>query len=171
MILLEDDPKLQKVLADDSDIGSPSFCRDLNILIEALGEYGGMGLAAPQLGIARRLLLIESKPNSRYPLAPVVDLMVIVNPVILSSSSLVEYDWEGCLSVPGKRVKVGRSQSVKISFLDQFGVCRELDLTGFTARIFLHEYDHLEGVTILDRVEDQSFILSEEEYFADIGPS
>ena len=171
MILKAEDPNLVKVETEDSDIGSSAFLFDLNILKNTLHDLGGMGIAAPQLGIQRRLFLIESKPNERYPLAPVIDLLVIANPKIISQSVEVSKDWEGCLSVSGQRVKVLRPQEVSFTYQDETGAAKQLTLQGFGARIFFHEYDHLEGLTILDRALDPDDIISNEEYFKKIESS
>jgi len=165
MILKAGDPKLIKVETEDRDIGSSAFLNDLGKLKSALNEYGGMGIAAPQLGITRRLLLIESKPNERYPNAPFINLIVIANPQIISSSVHLEEDWEGCLSVEGQRVKISRPIEVTFTFQDEVGLQQEMTLEGFGARIFFHEYDHLEGLTILDRAKDPVDVISNEDYF------
>ena len=171
MILTAGDSNLIKVEAEDSDIGSPAFKNDLNRLLYVLEDLGGMGIAAPQLGIQRRLLLIESKPNERYPYAPQMDLLVMANPRVLEQSEEQEYDWEGCLSVPGKRVEISRSVSVTVSYSDLNRIEHEIILKGFPARVFLHEFDHLEGFTILDRAESSKRIISEEEYLTKITKS
>ena len=171
MILTVGDSKLVKVETEDDDIGSSAFLHDYETLLKALREHGGMGIAAPQLGISRRLLLIESKPNERYPHAPVMDLIVMANPRIISESSEKELGWEGCLSVPGKRVHILRSTSVSVTYFDLSGNPCELTLNGFPARVFLHEFDHLEGLSILDRAKGQDSILNEEEYFDKIADS
>ena len=171
MILKAGDPNLVKVETDDSDIGSSAFLFDLNKLKAALHDLGGMGIAAPQLGIQRRLFLIESKPNERYPLAPIIDLLVIVNPKVLSRSAEVSRDWEGCLSVSGQRVKVSRPQEVCFTYQDETGTIKKMTLKGFGARIFFHEYDHLEGLTILERALGPDDIISNEEYLNKIKPS
>lgn len=168
MILKAGDSSLKKVETEDNDIGSPAFHFDLDRLLCALQDLGGMGIAAPQLGIQRRLLLIESKPNERYPHAPKMDLLIMSNPRLIRQSAQEEYGWEGCLSVPAKRIEISRSLSVTVSYSDVENMRHELELTGFPARIFLHEFDHLEGLTILDRAESPERILSEEEYFSRI---
>lgn len=165
MILTVGNPDLRKVENEVEDFGSQLFKKDLQSLINALEKYQGMGIAAPQIGIPRRLLIIDSKPNSRYPHAPVTGRMILVNPEIQSTSKEQELGWEGCLSVPGKRVNVKRSQSVAISYRDVDGNLHNSELAGFAARVFLHEFDHLEGISILDRAESPDDIIFEEEYF------
>ena len=165
MILQAGDPNLKKVELEENDFESSAFTNDLNLLIDALREHGGMGLAAPQLGIMRRILLIESKPNKRYPYAPHIELMTIINPKIVEVADEEEMGWEGCLSVSGKRVEVSRPVGVKFKCQNQYGEPCEYSLDGFAARIFFHEFDHLEGLTILDRAKSDSDIVSEQEYF------
>jgi peptide deformylase len=160
-------PKLHQKAAKVIDFGSLELQQDLDFLKKALKDLGGMGIAAPQLGLSRRLLLIHSKPNKRYSHAPKSALMVLINPVFKASID-VEEGWEGCLSVPGLRGLVSRSLSVLVTYQDVLGETQELQLDGFLARIFLHEYDHLEGLTFLDRVEDTTKLLSEQEYFRQV---
>ena len=165
MILKAGDPRLIKVEADDIDFDSPAFKKDLSVLINVLHAEGGMGIAAPQLGISRRLLIIESKPNSRYPNAPETPMLIMVNPYILEKSLNEEIGWEGCLSVPAKRVRVKRASSVKVKYQDQAGREQIKELSGFIARIFLHEFDHIEGITILDRALSNDDVIAEKDYF------
>ena len=168
MILKVGDPDLRKVENEVDDFDSQLFKDDLNLLIDSLEKYKGMGIAAPQIGISRRLLIIDSKPNSRYPHAPTTGRLILVNPHIEKASDEFEYGWEGCLSVPGKRVNVKRSTQISISYKKQDGTPVVTNLTGFAARVFLHEFDHLEGISILDRAESLGDIIPEEEYFKNL---
>lgn len=165
MILKVGNPDLRKVENEVDDFDSQLFKDDLNLLLDSLEKYQGMGIAAPQIGIARRLLIIDSKPNSRYPHAPTTGRLILVNPRIEKVSDETEFGWEGCLSVPGKRVNVKRANQVSISYKKQDGSPVVTELAGFAARVFLHEFDHLEGISILDRAESPGDIISEEEYF------
>jgi peptide deformylase len=72
--------------------------------------------------------------------------------------------WEGCLSVPGIRGLVPRYQTIEVKYTDHNGNLQKQELTDFIARIFQHEYDHLEGLVFLDRVENNQDLISEEEY-------
>ncbi|MCM8532107.1 MAG: peptide deformylase [Lentisphaeraceae bacterium] len=154
---------LHKIAAEVIDFGSDALFKDIDSLKKTMKLHGGMGIAAPQLGINRRILLIHSKPNSRYPLAPHSDLMVLVNPTFTVNVDELE-DWEGCLSVPGIRGLVRRPTQVSVNYFDKFGKSQQKSFDGFLARIFLHEYDHLEGLTFLNRVDDNSKLISEVEY-------
>jgi peptide deformylase len=90
---------------------------------------------------------------------------VMINPEFEALSDHKEKDWEGCLSIPGIRALVPRYREILIRYTDQQGEWVELRLDGFVARIFQHEYDHLEGRVYLDSVEDNRDIVSESEYF------
>ena len=157
-------PDLQKVAAEVTDFSSDEILSDINTLKTAMKKHGGMGIAGPQLGIDRRILLIHSKPNTRYPDAPHSDLMVLINPQFQENIDQEE-GWEGCLSVPGLRGLVSRSTEVSVKYQDEEGEWYEKRFEGFLARIFLHENDHLDGMTFVNRVADNSKLISEMEYF------
>jgi peptide deformylase len=88
----------------------------------------------------------------------------MINPRIIAHSSEMLKDWEGCLSVPDIRGLVPRYQTVEVEYTDCYGNLQKQELTDFIARIFQHEYDHLEGLVFLDRVENNHDLISEEEY-------
>lgn len=135
-------------------------------LMQAMNDRKGVGIAAPQLSISSQILIVASRPNIRYPDAPLIDPIVMINPKVLFQSLETNKGWEGCLSVPGIRGRVLRSNSVKVAFVDVAGRSHELELDGFPARIFLHEYDHLIGLTFLDRVESNNELVTEKEFIA-----
>jgi hypothetical protein len=88
----------------------------------------------------------------------------MINPRIINHSEEVVTGWEGCLSVPGKRGKVPRYKWVEVEYLNRQGVVIREVLTDFVARIFQHEYDHLEGILFIDRVVNSTDLITEEEY-------
>ena len=88
----------------------------------------------------------------------------MINPEFEPLSNEKEKDWEGCLSIPGIRALVPRYRSIKISFLDRSGNRVVLNSEGFVARVFQHEYDHLDGIVYLDRVDNNQEIISEKEF-------
>lgn len=124
----------------------------------------GAGIAAPQVHVSSRVFILSIKPSPRYPDAPEVEPTAVINPEILWSSDTVEKDWEGCLSVPGIRGRVPRPDAIRVHYQDRHGATVEREFSGFAARVFLHEYDHLEGLTWLDHVEDNREIVSEQEF-------
>ena len=110
----------------------------------------GIGLAAPQVGIQKRILVIdlnfedpESPPN------------VFINPEIISSSASLDTYEEGCLSIPGVYLNVVRPSSIKLSFRDEMGRPKKMNAEGLMARCIQHEIDHLNGVLFVDKVTDQ----------------
>ncbi len=111
-------------------------------------ELRGVGLAAPQVGIARRLMLVcpSGEPG---------DEEVVINPEILDADGR-EVGEEGCLSFPGLYGQVPRAQTVRVRYQDLDFRDREMVLTGFVARVFLHELDHLDGRVFIDRMVPES---------------
>lgn len=132
--------------------------KDLHVSLEGTN---GVGLAAPQIFESLRMIIVASKPTKRYPTAPQMAPIIMINPSFTPLSDVMEKDWEGCLSIPGIRGKVPRYQQIGINYGDLTGKRIEMELTGFVARIFQHEYDHLEGLVYLDRIENNQDIISE----------
>jgi peptide deformylase len=157
-------PILRKSATPVNDFNSESIQRVIADMQATLADSHGIGLAAPQIGESLQIVIIASKPNPRYPAAPEMDPVVMINPQMEVIDNSVYKDWEGCLSIPGIRARVPRYQAVKIGYLDQFGQQATLQLTDFVARVFQHEFDHLQGKVYLDRVEDNSDIIAESEY-------
>ena len=105
-------------------------------LKSALAQSGGVGLAAPQIGILRRVIIVR----------PIENIFAFVNPVIVNRSKRMVRSVEGCLSVPGKTVAIQRHASVTIRHDGGTTQCH-----GLMARIVQHEIDHLDGITIVQR--------------------
>ena len=114
----------------------------------------GVGLAAPQIGINKRLFVIGVKGNPRYPQINSIPFSVFINPVIKKMSKRTSDFEEACLSVPDKRIILTRSRMIWAYWQDQWGRYHKSRLSGMLARIFLHEYDHLDGILISDYVDD-----------------
>ncbi|MGB3202457.1 MAG: peptide deformylase [Nodosilinea sp.] len=138
--------------------------RLINQLLETMRAAHGVGIAAPQLGQALRVLVVASRPNLRYPQAPLMEPVVMINPRLVSASDDLEMGWEGCLSVPGVRGRVPRHRAVEVEYRDRHGRLQQREWEGFVARIFQHEADHLEGRVFLDRVQSETDLLSEQVY-------
>lgn len=133
-------------------------------LITTAVATNGVGIAAPQVSQSYRLFIVASRPNARYPNAPMMEPTAMINPHIIAHSAEVVKGWEGCLSVPGIRGLVPRYQAIEVEYTCQDGqLCRQ-ELTDFVARIFQHEYDHLDGIVFLDRVESTQDLMTEQEY-------
>ena len=137
----------------------------IETLQHTLATTQGVGIAAPQISISKRIIIIASRPTLRYPSAPLMEPTVMINPAFQALSDTKEKDWEGCLSIPGIRALVPRHKKILINYTNQHGVLVEARLEGFVARVFQHEFDHLEGKVYLDRVEDNRDIFAESEYF------
>jgi peptide deformylase len=160
------DPVLRQVASPIEAIQSPEIQRLIDDLIETVRQSNGVGIAAPQVGESMQLMIVASHPTPRYPHAPTMAPIALINPKILRHSMQMVKDWEGCLSVPGQRGLVPRYLSVEVAYLDRTGQPQQIELTGFVARIFQHEYDHFQGIVFLDRVENTTEIITEEAYQA-----
>jgi peptide deformylase len=133
-------------------------------LISTVQKANGVGIAAPQVAMGDRLFIVASRPNLRYPQAPTMEPTAMINPRIIASSTETVKDWEGCLSIPGIRGLVPRSLAIEIEYTTRDGKLHQQELTDFVARIFQHEYDHLNGMVFLDRVESTQELMTEDEY-------
>ncbi len=133
-------------------------------LSATVSQAHGVGIAAPQVAASYRLFIVASRPNLRYPHAPVMEPTAMINPRIIAHSTEIVKGWEGCLSVPGIRGLVPRYQAIEIAYTDRNGKLQKQELTDFVARIFQHEYDHLDGVLFVDRVENPAELITEDEY-------
>lgn len=134
-----DDPALHALVAD---------------LHDTMQHAGGVGIAAPQIGVDLAVVLFGFEHSARYPDAPPVPATVLVNPLIEPLGSEVDEDWEGCLSVPGLRGKVPRHRRIRYSGFDPHGARIEREAEGFHARVVQHECDHLWGTLFPMRVRD-----------------
>lgn len=152
-----------------TDFAAPELAEQIRAMETLMHERNGVGIAAPQIGVGLQLMIIASKPNVRYPQAPKMEPLLLVNPSIKWQSANTFKDWEGCLSVPGLRGLVTRPCAVKVCYQDRQGAACEMALDGFPARVFFHEYDHLLGKTFLDRVESTADLYSEKEYLKRIN--
>ncbi len=119
-------------------------------MLRSMYTAKGIGLAAPQVGIQKQLLVIDIDHET-----PTTPPLVLINPEIISSSASVETYEEGCLSIPGVYLDVVRPASIKISFRDEMGRPKKMNADGLIGRVIQHEMDHLQGVLFVDRVTDQ----------------
>lgn len=138
-------------------------------MIETMREAPGVGLAAPQVGRSLKLTVIETLPEldeEGNEIEGSRDLYVITNPEVVWTSRKMVDGIEGCLSIPGYLGEVERHESIRVRAQDRFGKKIKLRLGGWTARIFQHEIDHLNGVLYIDRLTDQESFWTEEEFEA-----
>ena len=113
-----------------------------------------LGVAAPQIYVSKRVIIVASRPNLRYPDAPEMDAIVMINPDILEAGGENIWGEEGCLSVPDQRGLVLRSEVVHVRYQTLTGEWVERYFQGFPARIIQHEIDHLNGILFVDRLEN-----------------
>jgi peptide deformylase len=163
------DPRLRQVAVPVQNFDS-RLQSLINDLIFTAEQTDGVGIAAPQVGESSRLFVVASRPNPRYPDAPVMAPTAMVNPRILAYDDVILTGWEGCLSVPDRRGLVPRYQTIEVEYCDRHGHVKQQILTGFVARIFQHEHDHLAGHVFLDRVPQGGVVLSEAEYWDQVTP-
>ena len=120
-------------------------------MLRSMYAAKGIGLAAPQVGIHKQLLVLDLDLET-----PTTPPVVLINPEIISSSATVETYEEGCLSIPGVYLNVVRPSEIVLSFRDEMGRPRKMKADGLMARCIQHEMDHLEGVLFVDRVTDEN---------------
>jgi peptide deformylase len=160
------DPQLLRVSEPVRDFDSPELLELLADMRETMAALSGAGLAAPQIGVPRRVVIFGTgAPNPRYPEAEIVPATVLINPVLEPLSELMEAGWEGCLSVPGMRGLVPRYQQLHYRGLDEHGRAIDRRVEGFHARVVQHEVDHLDGILYPMRMTDLSQFGFNEELF------
>jgi peptide deformylase len=133
-------------------------------LIATAHAANGVGIAAPQVASSLRLFIVASRPSPRYPLAPTMEPTAMINPEIIDRSRDLITGWEGCLSVPGVRGLILRDSAIEVKYFTKHGELVRQELTGFIARIFQHELDHLDGILFPDRVSTPTDLITEAEY-------
>lgn len=157
-------PLLRQPAEPVDNITDPAFQSQLDDLLQFVMEKGGMGIAAPQVGISQQVFILSSHPNARYPYAPDVEPFFVLNPEIISVSDNINKDWEGCLSLPGIRALVPRHEEVEVRYQTRDGDVVQTRYKGFLARVFQHELDHLQGMVFLDRVVNTRDVMMEQEW-------
>jgi len=161
-------PLLRQLAAPVEDVSSVSTQQLLTDLLNFVQQKQGMGIAAPQVGISEQIFIMCSHPNARYPHAPLMPPTCVLNPTIKSHSTAQSKDWEGCLSIPGIRALVPRYDAIEVSYQDRDGEYIQTQFTGFLARLFQHEYDHLQGKLFIDRAESTLDIMTEKQWRASV---
>lgn len=118
------------------------LCQTLDKMIPFMRTNGGAGLAAPQIGIQKRFFVMNAKDKVRK----------VINPEILSCGTATMEEFEGCLSIPGIHKKVSRPRRITVRYRNELGEVIEEELKDYPARVFQHEFDHLEGILFTDRL-------------------
>jgi len=148
-------PVLRQIAEPVEVFDSPELHALIADMEDTMAAYDGAGLAAIQIGVPLRVMIFGVEHNPRYPDAGPVPKTVLVNPAWEILDDTMESDWEGCLSVPGMRGRVPRYRQIRYRGYDALGMLVERDVDGFHARVFQHEYDHLDGVLYPDRIEER----------------
>ncbi|AUN96087.1 peptide deformylase [Pseudazoarcus pumilus] len=136
-----DTPELHALIAD---------------MFDTMADAGGVGLAAPQIGVGLQLVIMGFEESERYPDAEPVPQTILLNPVITPLSDDMEDGWEGCLSVPGMRGLVPRYTHVRYTGFTPQGEPIDRTVDGFHARVVQHECDHLIGMLYPMRIRDMT---------------
>ncbi len=155
-ILRMGDARLLRVAEPVTEFGTPELTRLIADMFETMEAAGGVGLAAPQIGVNLRLVIFGFERAARYPEAPAVPQTILLNPELTPLGDELEEGWEGCLSVPGLRGVVARHARLHYRGRDPQGGWIERKAQGFHARVVQHECDHLDGVLYPMRVRDFS---------------
>ena len=164
-IALLDEPVLRQIAQPIDDVTTPYIQLLAQTMLHTLDGTAGVGLAAPQIFVSKRIMVVASKPTKRYPYAPEMPATIMINPEFTPLTDDMVKDWEGCLSIPSIRALVPRYQSIRVTYTDLTGQRLDVEFEGFIARVFQHEYDHLNGLVYLDRVDDNQDIISESLFF------
>lgn len=157
-------PVLRSVAMKIDNPADPAIQALIGDLLVTVAEVYGVGIAAPQVYEPLSIFIVASRPNPRYPHAPEMEPTVMINPEILWRSDETEKGWEGCLSIPGLRGLVPRHRKIGVRYLDRRGELIEAEYDGFLARVFQHEFDHLQGMVFVDRLETTRDLVTEKEY-------
>ena len=142
-IVTEGDPILRKVCRPVGEV-TPRIQMILDDMVETMRDANGVGLAAPQIGIMRRMFVAEPEPEKVF---------MFVDPEIISAEGEQEGS-EGCLSVPGYVGTVKRPEKIVIKGKDRYGKEKEYTFEGFEAVVMCHEFDHLEGILYTDKATE-----------------
>jgi peptide deformylase len=145
------DPVLRRKAHKITDFGQ-DFQVLVDDMLETLRDAPGVGLAAPQIAVSQRLIVVEYGENEEEDEAVVKKLYVVANPeIIIPTTAEQIIGSEACLSVPGLAGEVERFTQITVKGQNRRGQALRLKLEGWTARIFQHEIDHLDGIMFVDR--------------------
>ncbi|MBK9130563.1 MAG: peptide deformylase [Gammaproteobacteria bacterium] len=169
-VLRMGNPLLLQVAEPVTEFNTAELDQLIEDMFDTMAAEAGAGLAAPQIGVSRRVVIFGVEKNPRYPDVEEVPTTVLINPVITPIGSETEEGWEGCLSVPGLRGRVPRYARVRYTGHDPRGERIEREVSGFHARVVQHECDHLDGILYPRRIRDLRLFGFEQELTAPGGP-
>lgn len=148
------DPLLFEVASPIEQFDTPELHALIEDMQDTMAHMHGAGIAAPQIGVSKRVVIFGVGHNPRYPDAEQVPYTVLINPVLTTVSDETDEAWEGCLSVPGMRGIVSRYSRLHYTGFDQYGNAIDRLVSGFHARVVQHECDHLDGILYPMRIND-----------------
>jgi peptide deformylase len=140
------DPRLLEPARLVDNVFDPVVPELIDDMFDTMRGAGGVGLAAPQLGVGLQVVIFGFERSERYPEAETIPDTILINPVITPVGEDEALGWEGCLSVPGLRGEVPRYQIIRYQGLDEAGWPIDRTVDGFHARVVQHECDHLLGL-------------------------
>jgi peptide deformylase len=155
-ILKMGDPRLLRTAQPITEFSTRELQALIDDMFETMEAAGGVGLAAPQVGVDLQLVIFGFEESERYPEAEAVPRTILLNPTIKPLDDETEEAWEGCLSVPGLRGLVPRWQRIHYTGVDPLGAAIERSVDGFHARVVQHECDHLWGTLYPMRILDMT---------------
>jgi peptide deformylase len=170
-ILKMGDPRLLRQAEPVTQFDTPELHALIADMRETMHAAGGVGLAAPQIGVNLQLVIFGFQNSERYPDAPPVPETILINPVLTPLAEDKEDGWEGCLSVPGLRGMVPRWTKLRYVGFDPYGNAIEREVDDFHARVVQHECDHLAGVLYPMRMTDLSRLGYIDVLFPDMDPA
>jgi peptide deformylase len=153
-ILRMGDPRLLETARPVVDFTTPALAELIADMFDTMAAAGGVGLAAPQIGVGLQVVIFGFAKSERYPDAEAVPETILINPVITPLSAEEEAGWEGCLSVPGLRGEVPRFTHIRYQGVDERAAPIDRTVEGFHARVVQHECDHLIGRLYPTRMRD-----------------
>lgn len=149
---------------DTDSIASNKLSGWIKDMVDTMRNANGAGISANQIGIPYRIFAMEIADNPRYPYLPKVPLTIVINPKITFLSEAKFTSNEGCLSVPGIRANVERYLEIAVTYYDENGLQRSNEIRGYSACVWQHEYDHLDGILFPHRVTDNRSFCSWESF-------
>jgi len=155
-ILRMGDPRLLEIARPVEGFDDPSLDALIQDMFDTMEASGGVGLAAPQIGVGLQVVIFGFEKSERYPEAEPVPQTILINPIITILSDQEDLGWEGCLSVPGLRGEVPRYKQIRYQGIDEQGTTIDRTVEGFHARVVQHECDHLIGKLYPMRMRDMS---------------
>lgn len=154
LVLKMGDPVLLQVAAPVEEFDTPALHELLTDMRETMAAKDGAGIAAPQIGVSKQVVIFGFDHNPRYPDTEAVPFTVLINPTLEPIGNEMDDGWEGCLSVPGMRGIVPRYKQLRYRGFDEKGQPIDRTVSDFHARVVQHECDHLIGMLYPMRIKD-----------------